>query len=351
MTLFRSNPRQALIAFVTFIGGLYFFLEYVLPKSSGIGAYHDQLSTAVQVIGSMAVGLGIINILKVHGGKLLRARPGWINSLALLFGMILTLGIGTLDLIESQRSAIHRREFDTLVAFIAKISDSFKNSSSELASQQIQAMSQTLDRLSSTFALSPDSESASTRESIAAQTKLLEAISQSKLILSPLADAKSNEQREIEREKLTHSLLAAASLAQEYASAKREVSSIKKTQELLQQGFVESLGSAMFALLAFYIANAAYRAFRVRSLEAAAMMTAALIVMLGQIPFGPLYISDKLPVWRLWLIETISTPAFRAIYFGATIAGLSMAVRMWLSLERSPLSDSTEGGGLSGGKR
>src|SRR5262249_28906565 len=104
--------------------------------------------------------------------------------------------------------------------------------------------------------------------------------------------------------------------------------------------------SAMFALLAFYIASAAYRSFRVKSIEAFIMMLTAIVVMLGQIPFGPLYISPHLPAIRLWLLEDVSTPAFRAIYFGAAVAGLSMAVRMWLSLERSPLApeESTHGG-------
>jgi hypothetical protein len=94
----------------------------------------------------------------------------------------------------------------------------------------------------------------------------------------------------------------------------------------------------MFSLLAFYIATAAYRSFRVRSLEALIMMIAAVVVMLGQIPHGPLYVWDKLPAMRLWLLQNLSTPAFRAVYFGAAIAGLAMSVRMWLSLERSPLS-------------
>ena len=66
-------------------------------------------------------------------------------------------------------------------------------------------------------------------------------------------------------------------------------------------------------------------------------MLAALIVILGQIPQGAAYISEDLPGIRKWLLDNISTPAFRAISFGAAIAGLAMAVRMWLSLERSPL--------------
>lgn len=105
-------------------------------------------------------------------------------------------------------------------------------------------------------------------------------------------------------------------------------------QDFLFGGLMNNLGSAMFSLLAFYIASAAYRSFRVHNLEAALMMAAALIVMVGQIPLG-FFLWDQLPVIRGWMMTKISTPAFRGINFGALIAGLAMAVRMWLSLERT----------------
>ena len=111
----------------------------------------------------------------------------------------------------------------------------------------------------------------------------------------------------------------------------------------MYEAFFVPLGSAMFALLAFYVATAAYRSFRIRSFEASIMMLAAIVVMLGQIPHGPLYISPALPAVRRWLLMNVSTPTFRAIYFGAAVAGLAMAVRMWLSLEKGPLqSDDDE---------
>lgn len=50
--------------------------------------------------------------------------------------------------------------------------------------------------------------------------------------------------------------------------------------------FINSLASTVMALLGFYITYAAYRAFRIRSLEATAMTLAAAIVILGSDPLG-----------------------------------------------------------------
>jgi hypothetical protein len=105
-------------------------------------------------------------------------------------------------------------------------------------------------------------------------------------------------------------------------------------QDFLFSGMMNNLGAAMFSLLAFYIASAAYRSFRVQSMEAGLLMVAALLVMLGQIPLG-FYVWEELPRMRNWLMTRINAPAFRGIMFGALIAGLAMAVRMWWSLERT----------------
>lgn len=114
--------------------------------------------------------------------------------------------------------------------------------------------------------------------------------------------------------------------------------------EVLFNGFLNPLDSTMFALLAFFIVSAGYRAFRVKSGEATLMMVAAFIIMLGQVPIG-MAITQGLPtegvlshfrVERVanWLMTGINAAAQRGILFGASVGALAMSLRIWLSLEK-----------------
>jgi hypothetical protein len=103
-----------------------------------------------------------------------------------------------------------------------------------------------------------------------------------------------------------------------------------------------ALGSAIFSLTAFYLASAAYRAFRIRTFEAGLMMATALLVMLGQTPFGMYltgWISERYQFLWLssiasWILRTPSMAFIRALTFGGMVGGVAQALRYWLSLER-----------------
>src|SRR2546425_1774495 len=72
--------------------------------------------------------------------------------------------------------------------------------------------------------------------------------------------------------------------------------------------FYANMTATMFSLLAFFIASAAFRAFRIRTGEAAILALAALIVMLGRVPLTAA-LTGWLPPWATveavqeWIME------------------------------------------------
>jgi len=98
----------------------------------------------------------------------------------------------------------------------------------------------------------------------------------------------------------------------------------------------------MFSLLAFFIASAAFRAFRIRTVEAGLLAAAALIVMLGRVPVG-----DALTSWlpesvrmsavQEWIMNVPQNAAKRAILMGAAMGVMATGLRVILGIERSYL--------------
>ncbi|MBK7092071.1 MAG: hypothetical protein IPH59_10190 [bacterium] len=93
--------------------------------------------------------------------------------------------------------------------------------------------------------------------------------------------------------------------------------------------------STMFSLLAFFIASAAYRAFRARSVISAVLLIAALVMMLRVIPLGPLsvYINDT----SNWLLLVPNLAAKRPIIIGVGLGMVATALKVVLGIERAYL--------------
>ncbi len=228
---FRRNVIQTL----TFLGGLFFALEFFLPThpiptpdnparvGNFLTPYVVPFGNITPVIVACSVGLGLINLCQVHGKRLAKKAPGSFNSLAFFLSMI--------------------------------------------------------------------------------------------------------------------AMLTAAILQKAHPNAIN-----KNMYSLLYDGGYVNLDATMFSIIAFYIVSAAYRAFRVRSVEATMLLTTAIIVMLGQIavaqaltnglPDHGLLHNLRLEVIRDWILTKANAPATRAIAFGLGIGSLAVALRIWLGLER-----------------
>ena len=96
------------------------------------------------------------------------------------------------------------------------------------------------------------------------------------------------------------------------------------------------MSATMFALLAFYIASAAYKAFRARSAEATVLLIAAVIVMLGQVPLGAM-ISKWIPEASTWILNVPNLAAKRAIMMGVGLGITATSLKILLGIERTYL--------------
>jgi hypothetical protein len=88
--------------------------------------------------------------------------------------------------------------------------------------------------------------------------------------------------------------------------------------------------STMFSLLAFFIASAAYRAFRARSVIASLLLIAALIVMMR---FNPIF-GAWIETVANWLMNVPNLAAQRAIVIGIGLGMVATALKIILGIER-----------------
>ena len=101
------------------------------------------------------------------------------------------------------------------------------------------------------------------------------------------------------------------------------------------------LQGTMFAILAFFIASAAYRSFRARSREAAVLLAAAVIVMMGRVPLGEylLPISGDLSGW---ILNVLNASVRRAILIGVSLGAIALSFKIIFGVERSYLGGGRE---------
>lgn len=93
------------------------------------------------------------------------------------------------------------------------------------------------------------------------------------------------------------------------------------------------LNATMFSLLAFFIASAAFRAFRARNVQATLLLITATIVMIGRVPIGD-FLWEGMPGLVEWVMTVPNTAAMRGINIGIGLGAVATSMKIILGIER-----------------
>lgn len=99
---------------------------------------------------------------------------------------------------------------------------------------------------------------------------------------------------------------------------------------------ITPIEATMFSLLAFFVASAAFRAFRARTVGATVLLVSAAVVMLGLIPA----VEDAVPIIGSiseFILEYPNTAAKRAILIGVSLGAISVALKNIFGIDKTLL--------------
>lgn len=106
--------------------------------------------------------------------------------------------------------------------------------------------------------------------------------------------------------------------------------------EFVFDNILSATGSTMFALCAFYIGSASFRAFRATNLHATILLISGALLMLGRVPVGE-YISKSMPTIAEWIMDVPNVAGQRGIMISTGLGFVSQCLRVLLGYSRRHL--------------
>jgi len=120
----------------------------------------------------------------------------------------------------------------------------------------------------------------------------------------------------------------------------------------LYEYMFKPLQATIFAMLAFYVASAAFRAFRAKNIEAILLLSTAFIILLGRTFAGvwmTSWIADdsafaglKVENLSMYIMQVFNTAGNRAIMIGIALGITSTSLKVLLGVDRSYLGSAQE---------
>ena len=102
-----------------------------------------------------------------------------------------------------------------------------------------------------------------------------------------------------------------------------------------------SLAAVFYAMTAFHLASASYRAFRLKNPLSAALIVSGVLLMLGKAPIGE-HIWSGFPVISDWITGVVNVAGSRGILISTAIGSVGMALRVLTGIDRSYLGAGSE---------
>ncbi len=332
--------RREIPLMLVFLAGVVMAVQFFVPSEFS-GNIKDFMSDWLIIIGIFAMALGLYSLVRVSLVRIRRRLPNWQYSVITIAGLFVMILFGTefpglkyeptiptndaVETLDSCRAVLARsaaalstEDSSGAVATIVEFSDSCATTANYILAEK--------------WVLKTEEQEAALQAVVAACGQL-KAEAQS---LSATPDSATL-------------ALVGATLAAHLTTINSRIGGIGALNDrqpiiggqasYMFRSFFNyimiPIQATMFSLLAFFIASAAYRAFRARSILATVLLLAALVLMGRLIPLGP--VTDFLNDLSSWILLTPNLAAKRAILIGVGLGMVATALKVVLGIERSYL--------------
>jgi len=107
--------------------------------------------------------------------------------------------------------------------------------------------------------------------------------------------------------------------------------------QFLVEAIMNPASTTVMSLLAFYIASAAYRSFRIRGIDSAILLVSGSLVLLGQAPIGAFIFGPDILNLKTWILSVPNMAGSRGCSIGIAVGSIAMSIRVLLGYERKPV--------------
>jgi hypothetical protein len=294
--------KRTIPSIIVGIVGVIMLLSWFIPHKP-FGELEIHATQWYDIIASFAMILGALNLLKLQGRKVIKRQKGWLFSLAAVLAFFLTLSFGFF---------IKGGYYPNLV--------SLGDDPDAVAAKISEVSNMTFEEARVLYSHPPVNG---------------ERISIYRAVVSRRA-----------AEKVIHDLQElGATVTLGELKWGSHVQGENTYYRWVFYSFFTPLSATMFALLAFFVASASYRAFKIRNTEATVLLVSGILIMLGRVPLGA-YLTAwtqniswlswlHLPVIQEWLYQYPNAAGARAIMIGIGLGIVGTSLRIILGIEKS----------------